>query len=232
MTKLVDWINPSLLIEEAVFHYNPSIHAKKYVLDGVCKDILYKDIRSVIVEFLEIKDLRPITYEIPENDLEEYLKLFPKNFDFCWRLFGEVKEPYINKPAPFKVPDNLDNADWELMSSDCNDMNLLLANFDRVDMGWLSANPAAIPWLLKNPDKICWPYVTSNPRQVDLYTLFPSDFKIEPKALIYSFNTIQRLLENHFEYKMHVDPANVEFFKHRQNKINWFWFSANPGIFL
>ena len=113
----------------------------------------------------------------------------------------------------FKLREEIDfnNINWDGLAGNCNSIELLENNLDKItDLEALSNNPSAIELLKKNPNKIDWSYLSLNPNAIDLLKSNPD--KLYWCNLNLNLNAIDLLIDN-------------------PDKISWDLLSHNPSIF-
>lgn len=80
--------------------------------------------------------------------------------------------------------------DWdnEFPTTTLNDIGFLEQNLDKINWGYLSANPNAIELLKKHPDKIDWESLSENPNAIELLNQNPE--KINLDFLLWNKNLV------------------------------------------
>jgi hypothetical protein len=162
-------------------------------------------------------------------------------WNICWKGLS------MNPSAIELLKKNPDRIKWDWLSMNPNAIELLENNLDKVDWFYLSENPGAISILEKNMDKIYWPGFNQNPSAVPFLKKNPDKiiwywFSINPNPdaiplLEKNLDKIHKISEevesNRFSdwVLLSKNPGAISILEKHPQKIFWYYFSMNPGIF-
>jgi hypothetical protein len=230
--KLLDWIVKDDNIEF------PYVYEHPCAMDVVRKDIRYMNWQILCrnpnaMPLLRANMDKINWYELSRNS--GAVPLLEANMDkVCWSMLS------ANFNAMHLIEANMDKVDWYALCANFNAIHLIEANMDKVHWDSLSTNKNAVHLLEANQDKINWVMLALNRNAVHLLeanqdkinhkwlTLNPHIVSIMEKGAI-PIDTSRFGWSDWSNFCKH--PESIPFLRAHPERINWYGFSKNPGIF-
>jgi hypothetical protein len=166
------------------------------------------------------------------------IKIHTDKMDFCnlFRHASTVQIIRLLKMIGSNI-ESLNEGDWQVLSFNPNAIDLLEANFDKINWRNLSRNPNAIHLLENNLDKIDWELLSVNSNAIHL--LEKHFEKIDWSMLSFNCNAIH-LLEKHLDkidwrhLSINTNTSIIDAllktdFNNTSNAISWYGLSMNPN---